>query len=144
LKRGIVERAELVLVTKADGETAAASELAVAEYRSALRLLRQPSAAWTPEVWPVSAMTGRGLDTIWSAVERHRLALGGTGALAQRRLQQNERALWAEFGQLLLDLGRQRPGMAATIAHIEAAVRDGAMTPGAGARDLVRRVLGHG
>jgi len=142
LKRGIVERAELILITKADGETAAAAEHAVAEYRSALRLLRQPSAAWTPEVWPVSAMTGRGLDTIWSATRRHREALEATGELAQRRLHQNEQALWAEFSQVLLETARHRPSLTAAIGRIEAAVRDGAVTPGAGARDLVRLVLG--
>ena len=40
IKRGIVELADIVLVNKADGELAATAGRTVADYRSALRLLR--------------------------------------------------------------------------------------------------------
>jgi LAO/AO transport system kinase len=137
LKKGIVELAELIVVTKHDGAMRDAATRAVAEYRAALRLVRPLSAAWTPEVWPVSSLTGEGIAPVWDAVERHRAALAESGDLAARRARQNEAALWADLAATLLDELRRRDGMAARIASIEAAVRAGSVTPGAGARRLL-------
>ena len=48
LKRGIIELADLVVVTKADGELRRAADVTAAEYASALRLLRPKHPEWTP------------------------------------------------------------------------------------------------
>src|SRR5580658_3054339 len=56
LKRGILELADLVVVTKADGDLAQAAQRAVADYAHALRLVRPHD---TPEVLAVSALEGR-------------------------------------------------------------------------------------
>ena len=142
LKKGIVERAELVAVTKCDGETAAAAGRAVAEYRTALHYLRPLSPDWVPEVHACSSVTGEGLDTLWDAVTRHRQALERSGALQARRARQNEAALWADLNAALLDAARARPGMAPEIAAIEQAVREAGTTPAAGARRLLALFLG--
>jgi LAO/AO transport system kinase len=70
VKRGIMERADLVLVNKADGELKAAAERTRADYAGALRLLRRRGEE--PEGYPkamaVSAATGDGLEEAWEAV----------------------------------------------------------------------------
>ncbi|HLY55458.1 MAG TPA: methylmalonyl Co-A mutase-associated GTPase MeaB [Stellaceae bacterium] len=141
IKKGIVELAELIVVTKSDGELKDAAGRAVAEYRAALRFLRPLSAAWTPEVWPVSSVTGEGLDRIWDAIGRHRAALTESGEVAARRACQAEAALRAELTGVILDALTERPGMAAQIAEVEARVREGATTPAAGARKLLELFL---
>jgi LAO/AO transport system kinase len=65
IKKGVVELADLILVNKADGDFAAAAKRAVADYRSALRLLRPASATWRPEVLAVSALAGTNIETMW-------------------------------------------------------------------------------
>src|SRR6266851_4921364 len=88
IKKGVVELADLILVNKADGEFAAAAERAVADYRSALRLLRPALSQWRPEVLAVSALAGTNIDKMWQVVGRFRRTIEADGALAERRAEQ--------------------------------------------------------
>ena len=56
IKRGAMELADLVLVTKADGDLAAAARRAVSDYRVALQLMRPKYPSITPEVMAVYLM----------------------------------------------------------------------------------------
>jgi LAO/AO transport system kinase len=142
LKKGIVELAELILVNKADGATRPAALQAVADYRAALRLLRPLSRVWQPEVMPVSALTRDGLDLVWSQIQRHQAALSESGEKQGRRAAQALAALWADLGDGLIAALKRRAAIAERIPAIEAQVRDGAMTPMAGARHLLALFLG--
>ncbi len=96
IKRGVIELADFILVNKADGELKAAARRAAADYQHALRMLRSPTANWTPEVATVSAQTGEGVVEIWDVVERFNKAVGEKG-IARRRAEQ-ARALDVERG----------------------------------------------
>lgn len=50
IKRGIIEKADLVVVTKSDGDLVVPARRIQAEYTSALKLLRKKSKTWTPKV----------------------------------------------------------------------------------------------
>lgn len=52
IKRGIIERADLVVVTKSDGDLVVPARRIQAEYTSALKLLRRQSRSWNPKVRP--------------------------------------------------------------------------------------------
>ena len=142
IKKGIVELAELILVNKSDGELKAKAQVAVGDYRAALRLLRPLSPLWHPEVLAVSALTGEGLDLAWSAVERHEAKLEAAGEKARRRAAQAQAALWADLGDGMIEALRRRPAIAQRIPEIEAAVASGTMTAMAGARRLLALFLG--
>lgn len=103
VKRGIMELAELIVVTKADGDLAAAANRAAADLRHALKLMRPLHTEWTPEVISTSSMTGVGLDDVWRAVVEHRAALSGGGALDSLRARQREQWLWSEIRDGLTD-----------------------------------------
>eukprot|EP01079_Euglenida_sp_SAG-EU17-18_P003492 gene3492-3951_t len=68
LKKGIVEVADIIAVTKADGTTQNLAETTVSEYKGALRLLGCREHEWKRQVLPISSRTGAGLDDLWSAV----------------------------------------------------------------------------
>ncbi len=50
IKRGIIERADLVVVTKSDGDLMVPARRIQTEYTSALKLLRRQSKSWNPKV----------------------------------------------------------------------------------------------
>ena len=50
-KKGIVELADLILVTKSDGDLLSAANMAHAEYTSALKFVHPTSKSWTPLVF---------------------------------------------------------------------------------------------
>lgn len=142
LKRGVVELADLILVSKRDGEFAAAAERAAAEYANALRLVRPRWAEWQVPVRAVSALEGSGIAEVWREVARFRAALEASGAWTRQRAEQARAALWSEIGESLIARFRAAPAVAARLARLEAEVMAGARTPGAAAHALLAAFLG--
>ncbi len=124
-KRGIIELADLVVVTKADGELEGAAERAAAEYHGALQFLRPPSPAWRPPVLLCSAATGAGIAEVWDAVGRFRAAMEGGGALAAKRAEQARAWMWSEVSETLVAALSARPEVARQLAGLEDQVRTG-------------------
>lgn len=137
IKRGIVELADLLVVTKADGDLVPAANRAVADYRRALTLLHPATAHWTPEVLSCSAVSGKGIDAVWSAVERYRKALGPAGEIGRRRAAQAQRWLWNEIAESLLESLRAHPGVRGRLAVLEKDVAAGRLAPGLAAAELL-------
>ena len=137
IKKGIVELAELIIVNKADGELRDAANRTVADYRSALRLLRPQTRHWTTEVIAVSSITFRDMDVVWSVIERHQAAMRASGAHDARRHEQAQATLWSDLADQLITAIQRHPAVLAELAMIENAVRDGRMTPMAGTRRLI-------
>ncbi|HEX3501672.1 MAG TPA: methylmalonyl Co-A mutase-associated GTPase MeaB [Stellaceae bacterium] len=141
IKKGVVELADLILVNKADGEFGAAAQRAVADYRSALRLLRPAASHWRPEVLAVSALTGTNINQMWHIVGRFRRTVEATGALAARRAEQARAALWAEISAGLLEQLRLSPVLRDRLPEIEDEVMAGRAAPAVAARRLLEAFL---
>jgi LAO/AO transport system kinase len=141
IKRGIVELADLMVVTKADGDLAPAAGRTQSEYQHALRLLRPAVPGWTPSVLLTSAVAGRGVAEVWQAVERYRAAVGKGGALQRRRASQARAWMWSEISEALLAELREHEGVRAALKTLEAAVAEGRMAPGAAADRAIAAFL---
>ena len=146
-KRGIMELADLFVVTKADGELAAAAGRAAAEYRGALGFLRPPSPNWRPPVLTSSALEGSGMAEVWDAVLTHRRALeaaapGAPDALAAKRARQAKAWMWREVNESLLAALKGHPAVAARLPALEAEVAAGTTSPTAAARRLLAAFRG--
>jgi LAO/AO transport system kinase len=137
IKRGIIERADLVVVNKADGDMAAAAGRIAGEYRSALRYLRRRSAAWEVPVETCSALENRGIDEVWAAIERFRTTLQASGELAANRARQARQWLWSETAESLLERLKDDPEVRQRIAALEAQVTQGTKSPRAAADELL-------
>jgi LAO/AO transport system kinase len=142
IKRGIVELADFVLVTKADGDLADAAGRAVDAYRAALTLLRPRTPGWEVPVAACSALTGEGIDAAAETLERFRAAATASGALAARRADQAGAWLWTETAEMLTERLREHPGVRGLLGGLEAAVRAGELAPTAGARRLLEAFVG--
>jgi len=136
IKKGIVELADLLVVTKADGELEPVARRARADYAAALAILA-PASGWQPPVLSCSAATGEGIAEVWQAVERHRAAMGSEG-LAAKRSAQARRWMWREVEDGLLAALRSDPEVAARLGALEGQVAAGRATPGEAAARLLR------
>lgn len=141
IKRGIVERADLVLVNKADGEMTAAATRAAADYRAALRFLHPRPDHWQVAVETCSAREKRGIDTAWRAIERYRKVMTDSGDFAARRGHQALAWLWSEIAENLLDGARDDPALQARVTRIEEQVTRGQASPRVAAREIVDMFL---
>jgi len=141
IKRGVIELADLLVVNKADGELLAAARRSAADYQHALRMLRSPTAGWTPEVTTCSALSGAGVAEIWDTIERFRAAVGERG-IARRRAEQARAWMWNEVGETLLLELRKHPEVRKLVAGLEREVEAGRATPAAAARRMLESFHG--
>jgi LAO/AO transport system kinase len=142
IKRGIMELADLVIVNKADGDLAAAAQRTAGDYANALRLMHPLHRSWTTEVVMASALQGQGLPVVWDKVVDFNQRMQASGELTGRRREQARSWLWRELSDSLLDVLKNRPGIAEHLLELEARVVAGKTTPGAAARDLLQRFVG--
>jgi LAO/AO transport system kinase len=135
IKRGILELADGIAVTKADGPNRGVAERAAAELRGALQILR--GSERTPEVRTCSARTGDGIDAVWQAIVARIDAARASGALEHRRRRQT----LAWFEHAVDEAVRARfladPQVRILLAELRTAVGRGELSPTAAARRLV-------
>lgn len=141
LKKGIVERADMILVNKADGALEAAARRSAAEYHGALRLLHSGHADWTVPVETCSAETGSGIAEAWELIGSYFDMADRTGRLSSRREEQAKTWLWAELNAECARLFRDEPRLAARLAEVERAVIEGRLPAAAAARGLIEALI---
>lgn len=141
IKRGVIELADLIVVNKADGDLKAQAQRSAADYQHALRMLRSPTAGWTPEVATASAITGDGVTQVWDVVGRFLQAVGEKG-VARRRAEQARAWMWNEVGETLLAELRRHPEVKRLVAGLERDVESGRATPAAAARRMLEAFHG--
>jgi LAO/AO transport system kinase len=142
IKKGILELADLIAVNKADGDNQARANIAVRDMTAAMRYLRPRFEAWVPRVLAISSSERRGMQELDEAIAEHRRLAGESGYRDRLRREQQTRWLWEEIGDELRAAFRQHPQVGAKLAEVEAAVRDGALPAGEGARQLLQAFRG--
>jgi len=98
IKKGIVEMADAIAVTKADGDNLMAAERLKVELTQVLHLLAPATAGWKPEVLTCSAVKGSGIPEVWAVVEKFRREMTTSGEWDARRLGQVQEGL-VEFAR---------------------------------------------
>ena len=144
IKRGVMELADVVVVTKADGELSQAAGRAAADYRNALRLLRPRTAGWQVPVLTCSAREQRGIEPLWQQVDEYHARLRASGELERRRARQARDWMWSEAADALVDALRTDPAVRELLPALQAQVEAGSLPPTVAAERLVAAFLGRG
>jgi LAO/AO transport system kinase len=137
IKKGVLELADMIAVNKADGDNERAAQVAAREYQHALRLVQPASPNWLPPVLTCSALKNFGLDTIWSQIELHRRKLESSGEFADKRRRQQVDWMWATVDDRLRSSFRSDSAVRSLTPELEAAVREGRLTPTLAAERLL-------
>jgi LAO/AO transport system kinase len=141
IKKGIVEMADAIVVNKADGDLAAAAQRAARDYQNALHLLRPSSQHWSPPVLLCSALSNKGIDEVWTTVERYHDVLGRAGEIATKRTSQARAWMWDEIQENLMMRFRLHPEVVGQLADMEARVAAETVTPTMAAHTLLNAFL---
>jgi LAO/AO transport system kinase len=137
VKRGIVELADALIITKADGDNVGAATRARAEYENALHLFPKPESGWQPVVRTSSALTGEGVAEAWRLVENFRHLTQTNGYFARNRERQQGSWLHQTLRRKLAEAFYQNPLILARLPQLEAAVRAGEQLPTQAASELL-------
>lgn len=145
IKKGVMERADLVVINKADIDPHAATR-AEAQITSSLRLLGMhgnPENAshneqlWQPKVLQMSALKGEGVDRFWQMVQRFQMLQTHNGRLKQRREQQSLAWMWERIDAGLKQAFKRHPKVQALLPNIQADVVAGRLPASTAARQLL-------
>ena len=137
LKKGVLELADALVVTKADGEQRASAERSRAEHARALEILRAPSPSWKPRVLVASASAGEGIPEVWAMIEEHEATVSASGEREARRREQARAWMWSLVDQGLRDAFHSHPEVARRVPALEREVEASRTTPVAAARILL-------
>lgn len=89
IKRGIMEMADGIAITKADGSNTDKAKAARAEYARAIHLFPPTESSWIPEVKTCSAIENKGIEEIFEMIEKFVRHTQSGGFFEQKRKQQN-------------------------------------------------------
>lgn len=140
IKRGVIELADMIVVTKADGDNVARVTQSAADLKSALGILTPASQNWMPPVMAISAKDNRGLDEMWDRIVEHRRVMTASGEFETRR--QEQRVTWMR--DMLTDrfagLLRSDPAIARRVRDLEHEVGAGRLAPPLAVAEVMRLI----
>ena len=137
IKRGIMEMADMMVITKADGENIHKAELARVQYQGALRLFPMPESGYRPEVYCCSSVAETGLEEVWKGVEEYLDHIQANGYYDANRNRQNKYWMYESINEALKSSFYQNPEIEARIADVEARVLDAKLSSFIAAKELL-------
>ena len=125
IKKGVLEIADMIAITKADGDNARRAEITAKDYQHALRIITPTSPTWTPPVTTISALESKGLDTLWDRIVQHRRLVTISGERDGKRRGQQVRWMWSLVEDRLMTKLKHLP----SVKTLEKDVGAGKITP---------------
>lgn len=137
IKRGIMEMADSIVITKADGDNITRAELAKRQFENALMLFPTPESGWRPQVHTSSALTGAGLPEVWSGVGEFLAFVRTNGYYAVNRNRQNQYWMRETIDETLRSNFYNNPEIEALLPHYRRMVLDERMSSFVAAHELL-------
>lgn len=141
IKRGIMEIADGIAVTKTDEANKKSVSLSQAACESALMLLPKKHAVWTPHVMLTSAVSGKGVAEVWKDILDFTKRLNESGTFEENRRKQLHRLFSAQVELQLKEAFYNHPDVSSSYAKIASAVAENSISPFTGAKKLVEKII---
>ena len=141
IKRGLLELADMIAITKADGDNVDRAKLAASKYAFAMRLLRGGE---QPPVVTCSALDGSGIEEIWRIIGERMHERERSGASKANRSAQAAKWMWSLVDEQLHDMLEQTESIRRVAEDAERDVRIGALSPVLGAQAVIRALRSSG
>ena len=129
IKRGIMEMADAIAITKADGDNIQNAKNARMEYKRALHLFPPTDTGWTPKVATCSSLEKDNIDGVWNIICEQQEWMQSRGLKKSKRQEQARYWLHESIEDKLKTNFYHKEGMADKIAEMEEAVTQGKLTP---------------
>ncbi len=137
IKKGVLEIADMIAITKADGDNVTRAKLTATDYQHALRIITPMNPVWTPPVVTVSALENKGLETLWEKIGHHRRTLLENGDFEAKRRAQQIRWMWSMIDDRLMGRLRADANIRSLAADLERGITAGKVTPAVAADKIL-------
>ena len=137
IKKGIMEMADAIAITKADGQNVKEADKAKKAYENALHLFPPNENGWICEVITTSALKNSGFNKTLEIIEAYFNHMQHTGELEQLRSRQRVQWLNDLIQYLQMTKFLETPGVRDALVKKEDAVKNGLKSPYLAARELI-------
>ncbi len=129
IKKGIMEMADGIAITKADTENIKASKKARLAYQNALHLFPPSDTGWYPKVVTCSALENTGIEEIWQMIKSYEEHMTKDNKLIGQRQQQNVNWMYETINAELRNQFYENPKAMEMIKELERKVKIAEITP---------------
>lgn len=129
IKRGIMEMADTIAITKADGDNKIKAITAEGQYKNALHLFPASDNEWETKVLSCSSMTSFGIDNLWQHINDFFELTSGNGELEKKRLTQAQYWMHESIKEKLMNHLYKNPKNLELIRTLEQDILDNKISP---------------
>jgi len=139
IKRGIMELADGIAITKADNNNEVEAKKAKITFENALHLFPPNNNGWTPVTHICSSIEGKGIDDIWNTIQNHRLKNMESGWIKENRSDQNIFWMHQKIKEQLKSDFYDHPTVKKKLTKVETQVKKGILDPFTGANIMLNK-----
>ena len=125
IKKGTMEMADGIAITKADGENMNAAKKAKAAYQNALHLFPAAESGWAAKVVTCSANENTGIREIWQLIKDYGKKVKQNGYWQERRNRQNVAWMYEGIDEYLRTEFFNHPAIKSELGKITKQVENG-------------------
>ncbi len=125
IKRGIMEMADALVITKTDGDNVKRANIARREYKNAMHLFPPKSNGWIPDALTCSSYTNNNIDKVWGVVESFQNHTKLNGSFELNRKKQDKYWLRETLEEIILRGFYQNEQLLAKLKLAEETVMNG-------------------
>ncbi|MFA6237053.1 MAG: methylmalonyl Co-A mutase-associated GTPase MeaB [Bacteriovorax sp.] len=140
IKKGILELADAIIINKADGDFLSKATQALAQYSSAMELMRH-NPNWKVKVLQCSALEKRNLDEVYSMIEEYKLKTQDSGYFEKKRLSQNQEWFSRLINEILEAKINQNKELRKMRDSFSKQIQDNKILPLKAAHDFVQFII---
>jgi len=139
IKRGIMEMADGIVITKADGTNTDKAKMARGEYARALHLFPPTESNWIPEVLTCSSTENKGIKEVYDMIDKYKRHNVSSGFYKTKRAHQTKQWLHQTINDTLIERFYSNPIIKEEILKIEKQLKKNQINPYQAAMDLFKK-----
>ena len=138
IKKGIMEMADALVITKADGDNKQRAKIAAREYKNAMHLFPANKNNWIPKVFTCSSIEKSNISDVLEVIEDFRTHVVSNGWFHSNRKNQDKKWLSETLKELIVNDFFLDAKMVLQLKDIEQKVINGEMTSFQAADELYK------
>lgn len=140
IKRGIMEMADAIAITKSDGSNSDKAKLTQAELKSVMHLFPPTDSGWIPLVQTCSSYTNEGIPELYATIENYKTHTTLSGFFTEKRQRQNLLWFYQTLDEQIKNKFYNNPSVKEHLQKIEVVLKNGTLNPYHAATDLAKQV----
>jgi LAO/AO transport system kinase len=140
IKKGIMEMADGIAITKSDGDNLKKAKQAQSDFQQALHLFSTPESGVTPKVILVSSIEQKGIAETWNTIESFREKTIASGFFTHQRQEQEINWFHSQINTQIRHRITQQKKIKTKISSLEKKIRTFKISPGKAVGDLLKDI----